>query len=87
MTAALMHLDGCHFYVWVDTEGRLTYDERTGGNLSLHRSEEPCDRCSALSRGAKPLHIERDIAPIPDDSKALMFKVFEALGEIQEAHG
>jgi hypothetical protein len=77
-----MHMDGCHFYVWVDESGRLTFDERTGQNLALHRSDEPCDRCSALSRGAKPRHIERQLDTLSDDPKEAFCTVVCVVSEL-----
>ena len=56
--SVLMHLDGCHFFVWVTREPNghveLSYDERTGENLYLHASDEPCERCA---EGLHGLHI------------------------------
>jgi hypothetical protein len=82
MPKAWMHLDGCHFFVWVDEDGRLTFDERQGSDLALHASDEPCDRCTALSRGAKPRHVERQLEALPSDAKGAFLTVCGVVGEI-----
>jgi len=82
----LMHLDGCHFFVWVSREPsgnvELSYDERTGDNLALHASDDPCGRCSALRRGDKPRHHVRRIDPWPDDSREQFAAVLAKVGEL-----
>ena len=88
---ALMHLDGCHFYVWVylhdDGTTRLTFAERDGDNLMLHArgdDEEPCERCEALRKGSAARYVSRQIDPLPDDPKETFFTVACLVGEIDE---
>jgi hypothetical protein len=88
---ALMHLDGCHFYVWVyrDYDGAtvLTFAERDGDNLLLHarheeEGDEKCDRCEALRGGVAPRYIERKIPTLPEGAQESFLTVAGLIGEI-----
>lgn len=92
---SLGHIDGCHFYCWVvrcdDGQVRVTFDERQGTDLALHRrdpaeGEERCERCEALSRGASPDH--STLGPItdyPDDPKGAFMVVLAAIADHDES--
>lgn len=89
-----MHIDGCHFFVWVgqheDGTVTLSYDERSGDDLYLHArcnddEDEPCARCIALRGGAKQTSISRVLADFPGDSKTAFVRVLEELATIPEA--
>jgi hypothetical protein len=77
---AAMHLDGCHFFVWVAQDGQLTFDERQGQDLYLH-SMSDCPRCTALKRGATPLH-ERRKVELPEEPKSAFMSVLVAISDI-----
>lgn len=79
--APFMHLDGCHFFVWVTEDGRLTFDERRDSDLAYHARED-CSRCKALRRGAKPLSVARRIDGLAADSRTALVQVFKALADI-----
>lgn len=88
-----MHLDACHFYVWVseDPDGQtvLSYAERAGDNLLLHGrfgrdGDDTCDRCRALRNGATARAISKHIDPLPDDPKETFLTVAGLVGEIDE---
>lgn len=89
----LMHLDGCHFFVWVyrvDERYFLTFQDREGDDLYLHArtagdDEEPCERCNALTVGlARPRRRQVDLDPLPDDPKESFVAVLTRVGEIDE---
>jgi hypothetical protein len=69
----LMHLDGCHFFVWVwkrDGQTFVDYQEREGSDLAVHRlepDEESCQRCEQLSRGARVISERLEIPELPED--------------------
>jgi hypothetical protein len=97
MGKALMHLDGCHFYVWVseDLDGQivLAYADRVGSDLRLHGrfghdEDGTCEDCRALrDRKRKPLSVSKHIPALPDDPKATFAAVLEHICEIQERSG
>lgn len=82
---AIMHLDGCHFYVWVterDGVQSLVWNERRGSDLFLHKLAD-CARCSALRNGAEP---QEGIAltldpPLPLDGKAAFVRILEVIAD------
>jgi hypothetical protein len=93
---ALMHLDGCHFYVWVlrDPDGStvLTFAEREGTNLRLHGrfgrdGDDVCERCRALRHGAARRSVSKHIDPLPDDPRETFLTVAGLVGEIDERYG
>lgn len=90
-----MHMDGCHFFVWVsrDPDGQvvLTYHERTGQDLRLHGrygqdGGDDCERCHALRNGAKRYSHSRHLDDFPDDAKGAFYAVMVVTAEIEEAH-
>lgn len=93
---ALMHLDGCHFYVWVfrDPDGStvITFADREGTNLRLHGryghdGDDTCEGCVALRDGSrKPRRVTKHIEPLPDDAKEASITVAGIVGEIDEQH-
>lgn len=88
---AVMHLDGCHFFIWVhEIDGKqwLTFYDRQGDDLKLHRrsreeGEEPCEGCTALSKGREPRMVKREIS-LPDDPKESLVACLLAIAEIDE---
>jgi hypothetical protein len=78
---ARMHLDGCHFFVWVAEDGRLTFDERRGNDLAIH-SRGDCTRCGDLRRGADPIREQRRVREMPEDAKGSLLAVMEAISDI-----
>ena len=93
---ALMHLDGCHFFVWVsrDPDGQvvLSFDERTGDDLYLHGrwgddGDENCARCRALrDRKARARHVTKHIGPLPENPKESFLRVATVVGDIDERY-
>lgn len=79
-----MHLDACHFFVWVFEHGgkqRLQWTERAGTDLMLHSADD-CERCKALRRGAEPIAeniITTIDPPLPEDSKEAFIRILELL--------
>jgi hypothetical protein len=89
-----MHLDGCHFFVWVsrDPDGQvvLSYYEREGQDLRLHGrfgdEDGICEDCHALKTGArKPYSHSKTLDAFPDDAKGAFLAVLTAVAEIEEA--
>lgn len=89
---ALMHLDGCHFFVWVrrDPSGDvvLSYHERVGTDLRYHArfggEDGRCEDCIALRDGRAPLSVSRRVDRWPDEAKASFLRVLEVVAEIEQ---
>lgn len=83
MSEAVMHLDGCHFFVWVyesePEHWRVSIDERTGSNLAAHRRDD-CERCAELQHGAEPVHEETTMRA-EHDPKTTFVRVLEVVAE------
>ncbi len=88
-----MHLDGCHFYVWVhrDPDGQvvLSYSERVGTDLRYHGrfgadKDGACDRCRALRSGASAKSISLHIAELPEGAQESFARVLTIIAEIED---
>lgn len=89
---SLMHLDGCHFFVWVvrDPDGSivLIYHERDGQGLRAHGrwgdKDGVCEDCVALRNGRKPYSHSKTLDAFPDDAQGAFVAVLTAIAEIEE---
>lgn len=91
---SISHLDGCHFYCWLVRDNgdySVTFDEREGTDLALHRrdpseGEKPCARCNALRRGAEPRHLKVALPDYPKEADARegFLHTLAAVGVIDE---
>lgn len=87
----LMHVDLCHAYCWVvrepDGTVLLTFDEREGSDLYLHKRAD-CARCRDLRQiNARPRHTTREIPDYDehkDDPKMAFAVVLAVIGEEDE---
>ena len=86
MTKARAHIDGCHFFVWVAEDGRMSYDERTGSNLVIHGQPSECGRCKELQYGAEAYSETRTLSDMPDDAKGFFVYMLGVIAELQEAY-
>ena len=71
----IMHMDGCHFYVWLGkpwggTETVLLFSERDAESLVHWGRWDTCARCLALRKGAAPRSVIRRDVEVPEHDGA-----------------